>query len=190
LFYLWLTYQPESAIGSTTDISAVRTGGVEQIEETFGRGRVPGRRPWHSAREEDSLEEIGFDEDQEAVVCKTCSRCQAKMQLLGRLRGRETLAIVRLADGIDERLAESTPLLRLELIAELIKILAGAWRLEDVPSSIRDSMRNCPTDYLELSGLKALLERKLPMSMRTAQADEGVYTSGIPPPSRTLEVKA
>jgi hypothetical protein len=63
------------------------------------------RRPWHS-----TLEEIGFDEDQEAEACKTCSRCQAKMQSLGRLKGRETLEIIRLADGIDERLAERTPL--------------------------------------------------------------------------------
>lgn len=141
-------------------------------------------------RDEDPLEEIGFDEEQEAVACKTCSRCQARMQLLGRLRGRETLAIVRLADGIDERLAEWSPLLRLELIAELIKILAGAWRLQDLPAPIRDSMRNCPTDYLELSGLRALLERKLPMSMRSAETDEGVYTSGVPPPSRSLEVTA
>jgi hypothetical protein len=93
-----------------------------------------------------------------------------------------------LADGIDERLAESTPLLRLELIAELIKILAGAWRLQDLPAPIRDSMRNCPTDYLEISGLRALLERKLPMSMRSAQAEEGVYTSGVPPPKNPAEV--
>jgi hypothetical protein len=139
-------------------------------------------------REEDSLEEVGFDEDQEAVACKTCSRCQARMQVLGRLRGRDTLAIVRLADGIDERLAEWSPLLRLELIAELIKILAGAWRLQDLPAPIRDSMRYCPTDYLEISGLRALLERKLPMSMRSAQAEEGVYTSGVPPPQIPAEV--
>jgi hypothetical protein len=49
-------------------------------------------------------------------------------------------------------------------------------------------MRNCPTDYLELSGLRALLERKLPTTMRSAQAEEGVYTSGVPPPQIPAEV--
>jgi hypothetical protein len=48
-FYQSLTYQPKSTIETPADISAIRTGGVEQLRETFGRGRVPGRRPWHSA---------------------------------------------------------------------------------------------------------------------------------------------
>lgn len=32
--------------------------------------------------------------------------------------------------------------------------------------------------------------RKLPASMRDVQAEEGAYTSGIPPPPRSLEAKA
>jgi hypothetical protein len=43
------------------DISAIRTGGVQQIKETFGRGRVPGRRPWHSAGDwEHPCSELSF----------------------------------------------------------------------------------------------------------------------------------
>jgi hypothetical protein len=43
-------------------------------------------------------------------------------------------------------------------------------------------------DYVERNALRALLERKLPASMRNAEAEEGVYTSGIPPPEYPLEV--
>jgi hypothetical protein len=45
-------------------------------------------------------------------------------------------------------------------------------------------------DYVERNALRALLERKLPASMRNVETEEGVYASGIPPPSRSLEVKA
>jgi hypothetical protein len=47
-FYQSLTYQPVSTIGTTTSISAIRTGRDEQSKETFGRGRALGLRPWHS----------------------------------------------------------------------------------------------------------------------------------------------
>jgi hypothetical protein len=47
-FHQTLPYPPESTIGPATDSSAIGTGGVEQVKETFGHGRVPGRRPWHS----------------------------------------------------------------------------------------------------------------------------------------------
>jgi hypothetical protein len=51
-------------------------------------------------------------------------------------------------------------------------------------------MRDRQKDNVERNALRALLKRKLPVSMRNAQAEEGVNTSGVPPPSGSLEVKA
>ena len=64
------------------------------------------------------------------------------------------------------------------MIAVLIEILVHVWRLKDLPAPIRSLMREWHMDYVERSALRALLERKLPSSMRNAQAEEGVYTSG------------
>jgi hypothetical protein len=79
---------------------------------------------------------------------------------------------------------------KLELIAVLIEPLVHVWRLKDLPTPIRGLMKDWQMDYVVRSALRALLERKLPSSMRNAQAEEKVHTSGVPPPSRSLEVTA
>jgi len=133
---------------------------------------------------------VEADSDEEKVPCKTCSRCQANLDSLGVLKGRETLQMIQLADDIDQRLTERAPLLRLEMIAALIDIFCRVWRLRDLPTPVRGLLRGRRLQSLECSALRALLERRIPFSMQCPQAEQKPYTSGVPPPSRSLEVTA
>ena len=90
--------------------------------------------------------------------------------------------MIQLADDIDQRLTERTPLLRLEMIAALIDILCRVWRLRDLPTPVRGLLRGRRLQSLERSALRALLERRLPYSMQFQQAEDKPHTSGVPPP--------
>lgn len=133
-------------------------------------------------------QEVEAESDEEKPPCKTCSRCQANMDSLGLLKGRETLQMIQLADDIDQRLTERTPLLRLEMIAALIDVFCRVWRLRDLPTPVRGLLRGRRLQSLECSALRALLERRLPFSMQFPQAEDKPHTSGVPPPEDRAEV--
>jgi hypothetical protein len=133
-------------------------------------------------------QEVEADSDEEKVPCKTCSRCQANLDSLGLLKGRETLKMIQLADDIDQRLTERAPLLRLEIMAVMMDMLGRVWRLRDLPTPVGGLLRGRRLQSLECSALRALLERRLPYSMQFPQAEDKPHTSGVPPPEDRAEV--
>jgi hypothetical protein len=51
---------------------------------------------------------------------KCCNRCQAQLNPVGTLRAAETVQMMHLANAIDQRLEEQTPMFHLELLAIVV----------------------------------------------------------------------
>ena len=125
---------------------------------------------------------------EEPVAVKTCNRCQCDMDMLGVLKGRETLRMIKLAESIDERLSTYLPVFRIEILTLLIAMFGrGGLRLSQAPRPVRGLLAGERLQNLERAALEALLERKLSAPVR--QADNPQSTSGIPPPEKRTEAQ-
>jgi hypothetical protein len=112
------------------------------------------------------------------------------LDLVGTLRGAETVPLVKLADKIDSRLEEKAPMFRIELIAMMVSLFQSFWRVDQLPHAVRDLFANRKLSYVESSALSALLERKISEPVYPQdEDDELANASGIPPPENLFEAQ-
>ena len=152
------------------------------------------RNSSHSAGSKDLSEECDEEDDEpevpKAKVCR-CRYCQGEMELMGRLRGTESMWVMNVAQQIVLQVMTLLPLINEETIKELLFQLRTCWlTLRFLPAPIRELLRGQRFTSLEMAALEARLLHELrltPMAAflgldRKPKATVGPPTSGIPPP--------
>jgi hypothetical protein len=129
-------------------------------------------------------------ETPKANACQ-CRYCGAETELVGRLRGSESLWIMNVAQQIVLQVAMLLPVINEATVHELLAQVRSCWlTLRFLPAPIRTLLRGQRFTSLEMAALEARLLHELRQTSMAAalgiehqpRATATMVTSGIPPP--------
>ena len=120
-----------------------------------------------------------------------CRYCKGEMELVGRMKGTQTLWVMNVAQQIVLQITLLLPVINEATVRELLSQVRSCWlTLRFLPKPIRDLLRGQRFTSLEMAALEARLLHELcltPLAAslgldRKPKETPMVSTSGIPPP--------
>ena len=121
-----------------------------------------------------------------------CRYCKGEMELVGRMKGTESMWIMNVAQQIVMQLATLLPVINEAAVNELLAQVRACWlTLRFLPAPVRQLLHGQRFTFLEMAALEARLLHELrltPMAAslglarRSNSSQPMTSTSGIPPP--------